>query len=54
MEYTPIRDPEQTYTDSEICDLLEEAERLGFSLDKGSELEHLTIRELDVLVHRVQ
>ena len=49
-----LRDPEQLYTHSEVCDLLEMAEMLGFSLEKGSELEHLTVRELDVLVHRKQ
>lgn len=49
-----LRDPDQTYTHSEICDLLAEAESLGFSLEKGSELESLTIRELEVLVKRRQ
>ena len=49
-----LRDPEQTYTHSEICDLLEKAEQLGFPLDRGTLLEKLTIRELDVLVNRKQ
>ena len=49
-----IRDPDHIYTHSEIRDLLEEAEKLGFSLERGTELEQLTIRELDVLVHRRQ
>lgn len=45
-----LRDPDHLYTHSEICDLLERAEELGFSLEKGSELEGLTIAELDRLV----
>lgn len=49
-----LRDPEQTYTHSEVCDLLQKAEGLGFSLERGSELEKLTVRELDILVHRRQ
>lgn len=49
-----LRDPEHLYSHSEVCALLERAAELGFSLDKGSELEKLTVRELDVLVHRVQ
>lgn len=49
-----IRDPDQTYTHDEVCDLLDKAEYMGFSLDKGSELERLTVRELDVLVNRLQ
>lgn len=48
-----LRDPDQTYTHSDVCDLLEKAERLGFSLDKGTILEKLTVRELSVLVNRV-
>lgn len=38
----------------EICDLLERAQVLGFSLDKGSELETLTIDELRTLVNTKQ
>ena len=49
-----LRNPDQLYTHSEICDLLEKAEALGFSLEKGTELERLTVRELDILVNRVQ
>lgn len=45
-----LRDPDHLYTHSEVVDLLEEAERLGFSLDKGSELENLTVRDLEHLV----
>jgi hypothetical protein len=49
-----LRDPEELYSHSDICDLLEKAEALGFSLEKGSELEKLTVREVDVLVNRKQ
>ena len=49
-----LRDPEELYSNSEVCDLLEAAEKLGFSLGAGSELEKLTVRELDVLVNRRQ
>ena len=48
-----LRDPEQLYLHSEICDLLEKAESLGFDLE-GTELNGLTISELDVLVNRKQ
>lgn len=49
-----LRDPNNLYTHSEVCDLLEKAENLGFSLDRGSELEQLTVRQLDKLVNQVQ
>ncbi len=49
-----LRDPEHVYTHSEVCDLLEKAERLGFSLEAGSILEGMTIRDLDILVNRRQ
>ncbi len=49
-----LRDPEQTYTHSEVCDLLEKAESAGFSLEAGTILERMTVRELDVLVNRRQ
>lgn len=45
-----LHDPDHLYTHSEVCDLLEEAEQIGFSLEAGSELENLTVRELEVLV----
>lgn len=45
-----IRDPDHLYDHSEVCDLLEAAESLGFSLEAGSELEGLTVRELEILV----
>lgn len=49
-----LRDPDDLYEHEEICDLLEKAEKLGFSLERGTELEKLTVRELDVLVNRRQ
>ena len=49
-----LHDPDHEYSHSEVCDLLEEAERLGFSLDAGSELENLTVRQLEILVRRRQ
>jgi hypothetical protein len=44
--------PDYMYQDSEIAQLLERAQEMGFSLEAGSDLEKLTIRELDVLVNR--
>ena len=41
---------ERIFSDEEICDLLERAAALGFSLDKGSELEQLSICELEKLI----
>jgi hypothetical protein len=35
-----------------ICELLAKAEALGLSLEKGSELENLTLGELEILVER--
>jgi hypothetical protein len=49
-----LRDPEHLYTHSEICDLLQLAEDLGFPLERGTYLEQLTVRELDILVHTRQ
>lgn len=49
-----LKDPSHEYTYSEVCDLLNRAKLLGFSLERGSELEGMTIRELEVLVTRVQ
>ncbi len=47
-----VQDPDHEYSDDEICDLLKKAEKMGFSLGNNSELESLTIRELDILVNR--
>jgi len=49
-----LRDPEHLYTHSDVCDLLERAEELGFSLEKGSELENLTVGQLEQLVRTKQ
>jgi hypothetical protein len=49
-----LRDPDELYDHSDVCDLLEKAEALGFSLERGTELEKLTVRELDILVNRIQ
>ena len=46
--------PDHIYTESEFVELLEKARELGFSLDAGSELEKLTVGELDVLVNQRQ
>ena len=40
------------FSNTEIADLLERANKLGHSLEKGSPLEQLTIRELEQLVLR--
>jgi len=44
------RKPVQEYSVEQICALLERAAHMGFSLEAGSELEELTIAELDALV----
>jgi hypothetical protein len=49
-----LRDPGSFYTHSEVIDLLQKAQDLGFPLERGSYLERLTVRELDILVNRVQ
>jgi hypothetical protein len=49
-----IHDPEHHYSHSEICDLLDEAEKLGLELD-GPELKLIhNARELEILVRRRQ
>lgn len=47
-----LRDPEQLYTHDEIVAILEKANAAGFSLEKNSPLEKLTIAEVDLLVNR--
>lgn len=49
-----LRDRERLYTHSEVCDLLEEAERRGFSLEARSELEGMTVRELETMLRTKQ
>lgn len=48
-----LRDPEHFYTHEQVCDLLEMALSLGFSLDVGSGLEGLTVLEVQILVDEV-
>lgn len=47
-------DWEKFYGDEEIVKLLESAERLGFSLEAGSELEKLSLADLERLVNTRQ
>lgn len=54
MGCSGVNNPGHLYSDDEIALLLREAERLGFSLEAGSELEKLTIRELEILVKTEQ
>lgn len=49
-----LRDPDHLYTHSEVVDLLQKAEDLGFDLEAGCQLEQLTVRDLDILVNRIQ
>lgn len=49
-----LHDPDQVYTHSEVVDLLDRAESLGFSLDTGGELDGISVHDLDVLVNRKQ
>lgn len=46
-----IRDPDNIYPESAVVHLLMLAQRQGYSLDKGSVIEYLTVRQLDRLVH---
>ena len=49
-----LHDRDHEYSHSEICDLLDEAEKLGFAFD-GPELHTIrTARELEILVRRRQ
>jgi len=45
---------EREYSTDEIVDLLTKAQKLGFSLDKGSEIERLTVAQLDQIVNTRQ
>ena len=45
---------ERIYTDGEIVEMLEKAEAMGYSMEKGSELEQCTIGDLDRLVNERQ
>lgn len=49
-----LHDPHHEFSYSEICDLIDQAEALGFDL-QGPELRHIhTARQLATLVHRRQ
>jgi hypothetical protein len=42
---------ERSFSEEEICELLEKAAALGFSLERGSELEKISLAELERLVN---
>lgn len=44
---------EHLYSEEDIVDLLTKASEMGFSLEDGSELEQLTIAELERLVTKI-
>jgi hypothetical protein len=46
-----VEDRDRFFSDAEIFDLLEKAEAAGFNLEKGSDLEQLSLGELDRLVN---
>jgi hypothetical protein len=48
------QDRERIYSDTEIVELLEKAQRMGLDLSKGSDLEQLAIGELERLVSTIQ
>lgn len=54
MNEDALHDPDAPYDDERICELLEKARALGFSLDAGSEIKTLTLGQLDALVNRIQ
>ena len=45
---------ERMYSDDEIVELIQKAAMMGFSLEKGSPLEQLTIGDLERLVNECQ
>jgi hypothetical protein len=49
-----IHEPAEIYTASEIEELIDKAEKLGFYTGPGSALEKLTVYDLDVLVNTRQ
>ena len=49
-----LRDPDNFYTHSDVVELMEKAEAQGYSICRGSELDQMTVRQLDELVHRKQ
>lgn len=46
----PRPEDERLYSDDELVAMLEKAEAMGLNLEKGSDLEKLTIGELERLV----
>lgn len=42
---------DRIYTEEEIIELLDRADRLGLSLESGSDIEKLTIADLERLVN---
>jgi hypothetical protein len=46
-----IRDPEFAYSLDRVVAILAKAEEMGLPLEKGSYLESMTIRQLDMLIH---
>lgn len=49
-----VHDKDRLYTHSDVVDILSRAEALGFSLEKGSELDNMTVAEIDRMVSRRQ
>lgn len=47
-----MRNESKLYLSDDICELLEKAEKLGYSLERGSELERMTIAQLEEIVNR--
>jgi len=45
---------ERSFSDEEICELLEKAAALGFSLERGSELEQLSLAEIERVINVMQ
>jgi hypothetical protein len=48
-----IRDPEGAYTSAQICALIETAEHQGYPIERGSYLEHMTVKQLARLTNGV-
>lgn len=45
-----LRDPEGRYTHSEVCDIVENAERLGIPLELGSEFNGMTVHDFAAML----
>lgn len=46
-----LETPSKVYSNEQICILLKKAKTLGFTLNAGSQLEKLSVEELDKLVN---